>query len=123
VALGVGFVALVLLALGWAVLTRRAIAEWTAMCLAAAWLPINNGNLEGNVVFVISRSQAHAITVSDLVGVGCWSIATVLLCARASRTAASADATSISPTTAVMLTALGCSAVLGLGVLAAYLSG
>jgi hypothetical protein len=55
------------------------------LIFSAAWLPANNGQLEGPVLAQFSAT--HGITVADLLGLGGLALATVTLAALTWRTA------------------------------------
>lgn len=42
-------------------------AAWALALVSAAWLPLNNGHLEGPIL--LTFGQQHGLTLSDLIGI------------------------------------------------------
>ncbi len=101
---------------GWCAVARSQLSAWCLLILSALWLPSNNGQLEGHVLFTVTPT--HGITEGDAVGVICWLLATSVLVGRAQASAPRGQRT-----TRAAVTFLSCGLILALGALTAYESG
>jgi hypothetical protein len=103
-------------AAGWCAITRSRLSAWCLLILSAAWLPANNGELEGHNLIVLT--PAHAITEGDSVGVICWLLATSVLLVRVQSSVPHGQRWA-----RAAVTFATCALVLALGALIAYESG
>jgi hypothetical protein len=77
--LSVAALTLLLLCVAWCLLTLDRIAAGCLVIAAALWLPANNRHLEGHTLLVLS--QAHGVTVADVIGLAGWLLGSAVLVA------------------------------------------